>query len=241
MKELFSSLVGSHNYNLNDENSDEDRKIFILPSFGDLYYNKTVSKSYNSPDREVKDIRLLINLLKKSNPAYLEVLFSTDLVVKDEAIDLISFLLKHREEIVRANPVNLIGAVFGMINQKKANLYKLSPTSNRSDSDQSYNSKNLHHIIRLCYLLERYNFHDNFEQALWNEGEDRDYLLSVKNGNIPLCEVESVADEHIKRAERRVKDNSYKSSDLTIFEDIDKIIFDLVKKSIVEEKDNGIF
>ncbi|TXG80558.1 MAG: hypothetical protein E6R13_07870 [Spirochaetes bacterium] len=236
MKELFSSLVGSHNYNLNDENSDEDRKIFILPSFSDLYYNKTVSKSSTSPDREVKDIRLLINLLKKSNPGYLEVLFSTDLVVQDVAEDLVSFLLKHREEIVRANPNNLIGAILGVINQKRANLYKLTPTSNRVDSDKSYNSKNLHHIVRLCYLVEKYNFHDNFEQALWNDGEQRDYLLSVKNGVIPLCDVERVADEHIRRVEKKFKDNHFNSSDLSIFESIDNIIFDLIKRSVSEER-----
>ena len=34
------ALVGSHNYNLNDESSDRDYKVFVFPNFGDLYKGK---------------------------------------------------------------------------------------------------------------------------------------------------------------------------------------------------------
>jgi len=41
---MLQILVGSHNYNLNNENSDKDYKIFVCPTFEDLYYNKKLSK-----------------------------------------------------------------------------------------------------------------------------------------------------------------------------------------------------
>ena len=36
-KELLTCLVGSYNYNLNDKNSDKDYKVFVSPTFDDLY------------------------------------------------------------------------------------------------------------------------------------------------------------------------------------------------------------
>ena len=38
-KFAFKSLVGSHNYNLNIETSDKDYKVFVFPTFDDLYFN----------------------------------------------------------------------------------------------------------------------------------------------------------------------------------------------------------
>ena len=34
---LIKALVGSHNYNLNTETSDKDYKVFVLPTFNELY------------------------------------------------------------------------------------------------------------------------------------------------------------------------------------------------------------
>lgn len=74
-------LQGSQNYGLDDENSDIDTKAFCIPSLTSLIEGKKmVSKIYVLPDNshiEVKDIRLLPELLRKQNPSYLEIL-STD-------------------------------------------------------------------------------------------------------------------------------------------------------------------
>ena len=43
-KVVFKALVGSHNYNLNDETSDKDYKYFVLPTFDDLYTGKMFSQ-----------------------------------------------------------------------------------------------------------------------------------------------------------------------------------------------------
>lgn len=81
----FKALVGSHNYNLADENSDKDYKMFVLPTFEDLYKGKMYSKQIigETEDLDVHDIRKIVNLFYKSNINFIEVLFTNELHVND--------------------------------------------------------------------------------------------------------------------------------------------------------------
>ena len=76
-KELFRALVGSHNYN-NTPESDKDYKIFIAPTFDDLYFNKQFSNSIigETEDYDIHDIRKVSHLWWKANVNFIEVLFS---------------------------------------------------------------------------------------------------------------------------------------------------------------------
>jgi len=72
---VFTSLVGSQNYDLDDEQSDIDTFTFILPSIKDLAQAKEpYSGMFEVEDGhcEVKDIRLALNLLKKASPNSIE-------------------------------------------------------------------------------------------------------------------------------------------------------------------------
>ena len=81
-KEAFKALVGSHNYNLNTQTSDKDYKVFVLPTFDDLFSGRQFSKATTGEiDIEYHDIRKLSNLLWKSNINFLEVLFSEELEI----------------------------------------------------------------------------------------------------------------------------------------------------------------
>ena len=79
---VFKALVGSHNYNLNTETSDKDYKYFVLPTFEDIYYNKTISKNVVSEDVDytVHDIRKLPMLWWKTNINFVEPLFSREVM-----------------------------------------------------------------------------------------------------------------------------------------------------------------
>lgn len=74
-KEIFRALVGSHNYNLNTETSDYDYKVFVAPTFDDLYFNKQYSKSIigEEQDLDIHDVRKVSNLWWKANVNFLEV------------------------------------------------------------------------------------------------------------------------------------------------------------------------
>ena len=72
---VMTVLIGSQNYGLDTENSDIDTFSFILPSAADL----TVAATPKSGEFEVedgkcmyKDIRLALNLLKKTSPNSVE-------------------------------------------------------------------------------------------------------------------------------------------------------------------------
>ena len=73
---VIKAVVGSHNYNLNTENSDEDFKYFVMPTFEDLYKGKFFSYSTQSDelDYTVHDIRKLalqmmnLDMIQKTQP-----------------------------------------------------------------------------------------------------------------------------------------------------------------------------
>lgn len=94
-KVVFKALVGSHNYNLNTLESDKDYKVFVLPTFDDLYFNNSFSKSCigETEDFDVHDIRKCSSLWYKANVNFLEVLFSEKFKVKSDLDDKSKLLI----------------------------------------------------------------------------------------------------------------------------------------------------
>ena len=88
---VLKALTGSHNYNLNTPDSDKDYKFFVTPTFDDLYSGNRFSngKQSDEMDYTVHDIRQLSHLLWKSNPNFIEVLFSQEF--EGEAIFLTGY------------------------------------------------------------------------------------------------------------------------------------------------------
>ena len=50
---VLKALVGSHNYNLNTPESDKDYKLFVLPTYDDLYERKDYSVSVESSKEDI--------------------------------------------------------------------------------------------------------------------------------------------------------------------------------------------
>lgn len=72
---VMTALIGSQNYRLDNDNSDYDTFTFILPSERDLYLgHDPISGEVEVADGKCmyKDIRLALNLLKKTSPNSLE-------------------------------------------------------------------------------------------------------------------------------------------------------------------------
>lgn len=84
MKEVGRALYGSQNYLLSNEDSDKDYKVFLCPSFEDLYRAHKADKSDLPQDLDpehysVLDVRKFAELVKVGNVNCLEYLFSLDL------------------------------------------------------------------------------------------------------------------------------------------------------------------
>ena len=129
----FIAMVGSHNYNLADSNSDYDFKLFIYPTFMDLY-NGAKKNGFDVKikecDLKTTDIRKLKDCLVKSSINFAEVFFSDDIYIptnENEDLDkankeMVSFFIRNREAMAALNVKYLIKTSKGMI-QSRTNAF----------------------------------------------------------------------------------------------------------------------
>ena len=180
----FKALVGSHNYNLNHEGSDRDYKVFVIPTFYDLYQAKQPSKTYTSETEDVvrHDVRQLKALLSKSNVNYLEVLFTEDLTFGDtldagEGACLLR-LFEHREAIARMNLPYLYQSSLGMFMNRFKYLEKGTAATQDLVEKHGYDTKQAMHCARILDVLIRYQRQgfDDFKSAIWFSSNEPETL-----------------------------------------------------------------
>lgn len=210
-KVLFKTLVGSHNYNLNTPQSDKDYKVFICPTFDDLFFRKQFSGSYvGEVDYGVHDIRHVSELWWKANVNFLEVLFSVEVIInyglKKETIDLIFEVFSYKEELTKMNLPYLYDASMGMFFNKRKLVDKGTAETKHLLDKYGYDTKQASQSVRILDFLCRYkknNFED-FRQAIRYDNNDdmRDFILDLRNGKYTRDEYE----EHTNKLIRKVED-----------------------------------
>ena len=108
---LGKFLIGSNNYNLDLSESDKDYKIIVMPTFEDLFFNRTLNKQIDEHTSQV-DYRFFFQKLLKANPNYIEMLFSTEQIFYDEKFSfLFNQFLTFSPSILRANWSNFVSAI----------------------------------------------------------------------------------------------------------------------------------
>lgn len=202
-KILFQALVGSHNYNLNDENSDVDYKVFTVPTFNDLYYGKQYSKSEVgiAADYDVHDVRKLTDLLWKSNINFTEVLFSSDFKINHTELDrhtvsLIHRLIGMRDYIARMNLPYLYDACRGMHYSKMKLIHKGTSGTQHLVDKFGWDTKQGLHAYRALDFLERFadNQFTSFGKAMYYNEEDKQLLMNIKHGKMSFENFEELVD-----------------------------------------------
>lgn len=162
----FICLQGSQNYSMDTKKSNVDAKCFIVPSLEDLTYNrKPISKIYTMSDNsqiDVKDIRLLPSLLYKSNPAYLEILFTDYFLTNNDYHRVPTLRLKKqlrnmRNEICNRDVCRFMKCLKGMVNDKRKHIEKETEANARDIELYGYAPKDLHHLLRYAYMIEEVN------------------------------------------------------------------------------------
>lgn len=190
-KKLLTAVVGSVNCNLNDEKSDVDKKLFVLPNNLDLYKGEFFSefkKDEEGNDIDIKDIRLFKNLLYKEDINFLQVLFSLKIDIEPNLTqidkDYIEFLFKYKEQLVKLNLSRLFEVCMGLYKQNKPHLLKRKESSAYLFDKYGYNTKIFMTSYRLLDFIERYYNTDfqNFEKAFRYNTEEREKMLSLKYG-----------------------------------------------------------
>lgn len=204
-KMVFKALVGSHNYQINVPQSDKDYKIFVMPTFEDLYKGKFYSKATitDEMDMDVHDIRKLPKLFYKSNINFLEVLFSLEVHAGPAYEMVYKVLYNKREEIASMNLPYLYNACVGMSHQKIKGLDKYSEGMEYSKKF-GYNIKEATHAYRLLNFLSRYRERQNFKSALWYKMNelDREIVMKIRTGQMIRSAMMSQIESAKNRAEQ---------------------------------------
>lgn len=236
---LYWCLVGSHNYNLSGADSDRDYKVFVLPTFEDLYYGKHYSAARISTniDYDVHDIRKLALLLWKANINFIEVLFSEEsrILAFNERMERI---LGERERLARMNLPYLWDACQGMYFNKFRQLERGTEGTQHLVERYGYSTKEALHCYRCLDFLERYhaNGFTNFKQAIWYEdGPERDRLLQIKQGAYTLHEFKELV--QAKRSSIARLEDAYKlyKPDYTARQWLDEQVREVIRSSLKDD------
>jgi uncharacterized protein len=232
-KIVVSALVGSHNYNLNTVNSDEDCKYFVMPTFEDLYHGKVFSTAEQSAeiDYDCHDVRQLGNLIWKANINFIEVLFSKDVWFDDG----LAFLFNTPEKWASMNLPAFKNATYGMHLMKMKDLHKGTEKTDVLIEKFGYDTKQACHALRCLFVLEGYWNTRSMAQALWFEGDRRNTLLSVKAGEFTELGFRTlVEDWHLGFWAEASEFYSSTVPNTEAKEELDKLMFEFVKKGLLK-------
>lgn len=219
-KVAFKALVGSHNYNLNTPTSDKDYKVFVLPTFDDLYHGKSFNVDYigETEDFSIHDIRKCSSLWFKSNVNFVEVLFSSEFSINDdldeESKKLVKELYNMRDDIAKMNLKFLYDACVGMHFNKLRLLEKGTKGTAHLVESFSYDTKQAMQAWRILDFLRAFsdtNFND-FKSAIWysEDNNKRKFMLDIKEGKFTLNEYKEIISDTLADVEENFKPK-YKS------------------------------
>jgi len=191
---LVQALVGSNNYNLATPEkklvggtilaSDKDYKVFVTPTFEELYKQKMFAENIIGADADydVHDIRKLPDLLWKANLNYLEPLISKELVL--ESSKELKELYDLRYDIFNMNLPKMFDALGGTFKQKMKLLPKGTEGTQVLVDLFGYDTKQAQHAYRLLDFAIKYEAlgFKNPEKALRYEGEGIEFMHDFKFG-----------------------------------------------------------
>jgi len=153
---VMTVLIGSQNYRLDNNNSDYDTFTFILPSERDLYLgHDPISGEVEVANGKCmyKDIRLALNLLKKTSPNSLECFVSKFHYYEPKYVSILTKYLDNENTLNKMSHCNyehMLYAMAGMAHQL---------TKRNMSAGKRYS-----HALRLYSMKDNFlNFTDTFQ------------------------------------------------------------------------------
>lgn len=164
-------LYGSQNYGTATELSDVDTKAILIPTFVNLVLDKPVSVQLNLPNNEhceVKDIREMVDMFKKQNINFVEILFTDYFILNPFYEELWNeYFIKYRDDIAHFDRNKTIQSICG----QAIHTLKQDPTDGKKVSN----------AYRLYYFLSNYLDGKPYRQCIQQEGEVLKTMLRLKN------------------------------------------------------------
>jgi len=177
---FFISSVGSMNYSLDDEQSDIDSKLVLIPNMHYILHpesmvsqEKDVSRAFYSGICSIYDMRKYFSYLLKQNPNFVETLFAKGTLVNLKYKEEFEELRSIREEIAYCDPSRTISSFRGMM----AREFDKVIASNGKDSKAAY------HCLRLCSMLSDFYRGLPYKEILAvGDGPFGELILKIKQG-----------------------------------------------------------
>lgn len=165
---LYIGLYGSNNYGVDDEYSDVDAKVIVLPSLDDIVFKKTVSfvREFENGACDVKDLVTYYNVVKKGNFSFVEPFYSK-YYLGDEFL----------RDLFKQVPTNLLSVLGGMYEKQKALTHKY-PSKTKEFELFNCDPKQYHHIVRLYDMAMK----KTTLPFLTYTGKNAEYMKSLKRG-----------------------------------------------------------
>lgn len=175
---------GSMNYGFYDENnrSDIDSKIILLPSFSDFCLTNEMTSivlDFQDEKVELKDIRLMRNMFMKQNINFVELLYTEYFILNPVYENLfVSYFISNRDIIAHYDELKTLKSVGGQL------IHIL-----RQDSKDS---KKLYNAYRLNHFLDSYVHGIDYQKCIRPDEDSYiyDILWKIKNGEIPPEEID---------------------------------------------------
>lgn len=247
-------LQGSQNYYLDDEESDVDTKLLVVPTLDEIIFNrKPVSVTHirdNDEHIDAKDVRLYWQCFRKGNPNFVEILFSRVSYVNPMYQDLWDKMVAMAEQVARVNPLTAAKAMMGMVQEKFHAMEHRYPSRADIVDRFGYDPKQLSHLIRMSWFLfeyveNYYSYEDilSLYKPIDSFGNPdigfRDYLKDVKRGRLyDLEDARLVAQEWLKTAEKalaKAKEVYSGEEDGLVSARMDEILGEMIKRAIKKE------
>lgn len=155
---VMTVLIGSQNYGLSNENSDIDTFTFILPSFEDMaFVREPKSGEFEVEDGKCmyKDIRLALNLLKKTSPNSVECVVGQYRYFEPEYFEILEKYLcneNYMNDMIHCNYSHMLYAMAGMARQL---------TKRNMPSGKRYS-----HALRLLDMVKIFQEHNSSRRLL---------------------------------------------------------------------------
>ena len=219
---LYIGLYGSNNYGLDDEYSDVDAKVIVLPSLEDIVFKKTVSfvREFENGACDVKDLVTYYNVVKKGNFSFIEPFYSK-YYLGDEFL----------RDLFKQVPTNLLSVLGGMYEKQKALTHEY-PSKTKEFELFNCDPKQYHHIVRLYDMAMR----KTTLPFLIYTGKNAEYMKSIKRGMNGKT-VEFL----IKDSQRRIDEVKELFKDLPKYKEVnfDTEVLTYLKEKMKEDLLNG--
>ena len=237
-------IQGSQNYGLDYEGSDIDTKLIVTPTFEEIAFNKkphsTTHIRENNEHIDFKDIRLYIETFRKQNLNFLEILFTPYKIVNPQYEQWWNKLIENREAIAHYDIHRAIKSMKGIAMKKYHAMEHRYPSKVDIIDRFGYDSKQLHHLLRVEEYLERYINGVNYEQCLIPDKETASLLSTIKEKNdfYSLTEARYHALMSIKHIEALCEYGLQKypeGHDPKVDELLNKVQYDIMKFAVAYE------